>query len=59
MIASAIGKDKNDDAYDLVGMVSWGPERCGSAGEPGIYTKIGPYLEWILDNLDDAYPGYL
>ena len=27
-----------------VGVVSWGPKECGSAG---VYTKVDSYLKWI------------
>ena len=37
--------------FNLVGHVSWGPEKCGTAGKPGVYIKIRSYLDWILDNV--------
>ncbi|KAJ8953051.1 hypothetical protein NQ314_007426 [Rhamnusium bicolor] len=33
------------------GIVSYGPKHCGINGQPGIYTRISKYMEWILDNL--------
>lgn len=33
------------------GIVSFGPRYCGTDGQPGIYTKVGWYLRWILDNM--------
>ncbi|XP_031327653.1 CLIP domain-containing serine protease 14D-like isoform X1 [Photinus pyralis] len=41
----------DEDRFVQYGIVSFGPRRCGNNGFPGVYTKIGPYLEWILDNL--------
>ena len=37
--------------FNLVGHVSWGPEKCGTAGKPGVYIKIRSYLDWILDSV--------
>ena len=37
--------------FNLIGHVSWGPERCGTAGKPGVYIKIRSYLDWIIDNV--------
>lgn len=38
-------------SYVQYGIVSYGPRHCGIDGQPGIYTKIMPYVKWILDNL--------
>lgn len=38
-------------SYVQYGIVSYGPRHCGALGQPGVYTKILPYLEWILDNM--------
>ncbi|EDS33503.1 tryptase gamma [Culex quinquefasciatus] len=32
-----------------VGIVSWGI-RCGEANHPGIYTRVGSYVQWIIEN---------
>ena len=34
-----------------MGIVSYGTSECGQ-GEPGVYTKIEGYLDWIEKNLE-------
>jgi hypothetical protein len=31
----------------LVGLVSWGRQRCAGDGMPGVYTRIDQYVGWI------------
>lgn len=33
------------------GIVSFGQTNCGTAGLPGVYTKIVHYMDWILDTI--------
>ena len=35
-----------------VGVVSFGPRRCGTKGVPAIYTKVDQYMSWILDSVN-------
>lgn len=35
----------------LSGIVSLGPEQCGTPDIPGIYTKVDSYIDWIVKNL--------
>ncbi|XP_037818581.1 serine protease easter-like [Lucilia sericata] len=37
--------------YFLAGVVSFGPTPCGLEGWPGVYTRVGNYIDWILQNL--------
>ncbi|EAT48927.1 AAEL000037-PA [Aedes aegypti] len=35
----------------LLGIVSFGPTKCGTAGVPGIYTNVAKYVDWIRKNV--------
>jgi len=37
--------------YRLLGVVSFGVTRCGTANVPGVYTRVSEYVNWIMDNL--------
>lgn len=37
--------------YYLAGIVSFG-RQCGSAGVPGVYTKVNRFGDWILNHLE-------
>ncbi|XP_026316166.1 phenoloxidase-activating enzyme-like [Hyposmocoma kahamanoa] len=38
--------------YELVGIVSFGPNPCGEENEPGVYTKVYEYISWIRQNVN-------
>ena len=37
--------------YYLVGIVSFGPSPCALEGWPGVYTKVGNFIDWIESKL--------
>ncbi|XP_055609291.1 CLIP domain-containing serine protease B4-like [Uranotaenia lowii] len=38
--------------YFQYGIVSFGPNKCGLAGVPGVYTNVPKYIDWIQKNLE-------
>ena len=45
------GTDKIERKWEVVGIVSFGGNRCGS-GWPGVYTKVSHYSDWIKETMD-------
>ncbi|XP_053691428.1 CLIP domain-containing serine protease B15-like [Sabethes cyaneus] len=37
----------------LIGIVSFGPQECGTKNHPAIYTNVIKYLDWIEDTMVD------
>lgn len=35
----------------LYGIVSFGPNKCGTKGVPGVYTNVAKYVDWIERNI--------
>lgn len=31
----------------LIGIISWGKKRCTGDGQPGVYTRVDSFLDWI------------
>lgn len=38
--------------YEAVGIVSFGPEKCGQIDIPGVYTNVYEYLPWIQNTIE-------
>lgn len=38
----------------LVGIVSWGKAECGGNGEPGVYTRVSQYRDWIVRQIGEG-----
>ncbi|XP_059472059.1 coagulation factor IX-like isoform X2 [Neocloeon triangulifer] len=36
----------------VIGVVSYGPDKCGTKGFPGVYTNVQNYLPWIYKHID-------
>ncbi|XP_066995226.2 CLIP domain-containing serine protease B4 [Anabrus simplex] len=43
-----VGEEQKAVQY---GVVSFGPKYCGTENMPGIYTRVGHYMDWILNNM--------
>ncbi|XP_005185513.2 serine protease easter [Musca domestica] len=39
------------NVYFAAGVVSYGPRPCGLEGWPGVYTRVGSYMDWIIANM--------
>ncbi|XP_028895834.2 serine protease easter isoform X1 [Zeugodacus cucurbitae] len=38
--------------YFLIGIVSFGPASCGLEGWPGVYTRVGHFVDWIQATIE-------
>ena len=39
-------------SWKLLGIVSFGPSKCGTQNVPGVYAKVRHYIDWTLDNIE-------
>uniref|UniRef100_A0A182QL12 CLIP domain-containing serine protease n=1 Tax=Anopheles farauti TaxID=69004 RepID=A0A182QL12_9DIPT len=39
-------------SWYLIGVVSFGPQKCGTALVPGVYSNVAEYVDWIRDNIE-------
>lgn len=44
--------DRTSLLWVASGIVSFGVEKCGTVGIPGVYTNTEFYLDWILNTLE-------
>ena len=38
---------KDEDSYTLVGVVSWGWDRCTNKRNPGVFARVTKFVDWI------------
>lgn len=36
----------------LAGIISFGPSPCGQENWPGVYTRVGSFVDWIESKID-------
>lgn len=44
---------KHNGMWRLVGITSWG-EGCARREQPGVYTKVAEYMDWILEKTQSS-----
>ncbi|XP_051574547.1 complement C1s subcomponent-like [Myxocyprinus asiaticus] len=46
-----LGYGSAEQRYEVRGIVSWGPTKCGDTIFKGFYTKVQNYLDWIKETM--------
>ncbi|XP_068619450.1 CLIP domain-containing serine protease HP8-like [Battus philenor] len=46
-----MGQLQTAQNWFVFGVVSYGPSPCGTSNWPGVYTRVGSYVDWILANM--------
>ena len=46
-------RDSGRRVWELVGVVSFGPNICGNSLFPAVYTNVSEMLPWIQKIMDD------
>lgn len=44
--------DTGSSTWVASGIVSYGATECGTAGVPGVYTRVERYIDWIYSKLE-------
>ena len=44
-------RPRPDSPWYQVGIVSFGTRQCGT-GQPGVYTRLSPFISWIQSHLE-------
>jgi len=51
IMSTGISSRDGRTRYFMAGVVSFGPELCGTKDWPGVYTRVSHYTDWILNQL--------
>lgn len=46
-------KEIRPSVFYLVGIVSYGPRKCGTKDWPGVYTRFSEYFDWVLSKMHE------
>ena len=52
-------EDPVTGAWQLGGIISWGPNSCGEKLRPGVYTRVPSFTGWIRDIVRWSLVTYL
>ena len=43
-----------DHTGNIIGIVSWGKRQCLGDGQPGVYTRVAAYADWVDSVISDS-----